>query len=334
MNILFRTDSSKKIGSGHLQRCLNLASILNKMGNKIFFICSNYSGNLNYLIKRKYPLKILSSKNEIKNKFNPLSIEDQKKDAMMTMKYAKKINIDFIVLDSYLFDYNWQSQVRKFMKLIFIDDLALKNDCDIYINYHLENKDIIKKNFLNKNTVKLLGMKNFIVNKKHLKLKNQSKSKKIYVYMGDIDSKNYSLKLLKLFLDKEFEKFTFKFILGSNYSLKKFFDNKYNYKKNISSIKRRLNSIWNIFNFKKDIIICSGGLIASEALHLNVRSILICQNNYQFKNLKSKYSIIYSNIKDINKKKILGNLDQLVKSKVLYNTRDNTSLIKNILSNV
>ena len=60
MNILFRTDSSKKIGSGHLQRCLNLASILNKMGNKIFFICSNYSGNLNYLIKRKYPLKPLT----------------------------------------------------------------------------------------------------------------------------------------------------------------------------------------------------------------------------------------------------------------------------------
>ena len=146
MNILFRTDSSNKIGSGHLQRCVNLANIFYKKGNKIFFICNNYYGNLNNLIKSNYSLKILSSTNKFNKNFKSLNMKDQIQDAKMTIDYAKKINADLIFLDSYLLDFNWQSLIRKFFKLIFVDDLELKNNCDIYINYHIEKKNIIKKN--------------------------------------------------------------------------------------------------------------------------------------------------------------------------------------------
>ena len=333
MNILFRTDSSNKIGSGHLQRCINLANIFYKKGNKIFFICNNCYGNLNNLIKRNYPLKILSSTNKFNKNFKSLNMKDQIQDAKMTIDYAKKINADLIFLDSYLLDFNWQSLIRKFFKLIFVDDLALKNNCDIYINYHIEKKNIIQKNFLNKKTVKLLGMKNFIVNEKHLNFNNQSNIRKIYIYMGDVDSKNYSGKLFKLLLNKEFEKFQFIFILGSNYSLKDSFIKDCYDKKNITLIKKRLISIWNIFNMKKDIVICSGGLIASEALYLGVKSIFICQNNFQHKNLRLKNKMIYKDIKNIKKKKLLFNLNNLVKSKFSHNKINNSTLIDSILLN-
>ena len=32
MNAIFRLDANEKIGMGHLSRCMNLASILNKKG--------------------------------------------------------------------------------------------------------------------------------------------------------------------------------------------------------------------------------------------------------------------------------------------------------------
>ena len=53
MQIVFRTDSSIKMGVGHVMRCLTLADELNSQNHQITFICRNLTGNQIVLIKQK-----------------------------------------------------------------------------------------------------------------------------------------------------------------------------------------------------------------------------------------------------------------------------------------
>ena len=50
VNYVFRVDSSGKIGSGHLMRCLTLAMALRDVGALCSFICRALEGNLNHLV--------------------------------------------------------------------------------------------------------------------------------------------------------------------------------------------------------------------------------------------------------------------------------------------
>ena len=50
-NIVIRTDASLKIGTGHVMRCLTLASELKNLGAKVDFICRAHDGNLIERIK-------------------------------------------------------------------------------------------------------------------------------------------------------------------------------------------------------------------------------------------------------------------------------------------
>ena len=49
--VIFRTDASLKIGTGHVMRCLTLASGLLEKGASISFLCRAHDGNLIDLIR-------------------------------------------------------------------------------------------------------------------------------------------------------------------------------------------------------------------------------------------------------------------------------------------
>ena len=51
MNVVFRVDSSYKIGSGHVMRCLVLAKSLRAAGCSVKFVCRDISGNISSLLK-------------------------------------------------------------------------------------------------------------------------------------------------------------------------------------------------------------------------------------------------------------------------------------------
>ena len=65
MVVIFRTDASLMIGSGHVMRCLALAEILRKYGAEVEFVCRIYEGDLIDLIRKKEFLvkELQSSKN-------------------------------------------------------------------------------------------------------------------------------------------------------------------------------------------------------------------------------------------------------------------------------
>ena len=51
--IVFRTDASLEIGSGHVMRCLTLADALSEKGAECWFICRAHPGHLAELIRTR-----------------------------------------------------------------------------------------------------------------------------------------------------------------------------------------------------------------------------------------------------------------------------------------
>ncbi|MEI6791172.1 MAG: UDP-2,4-diacetamido-2,4,6-trideoxy-beta-L-altropyranose hydrolase, partial [Myxococcaceae bacterium] len=112
MNVLIRTDASKKIGSGHVMRCLTLADGLRMRGAQIKFSCIRHEGHLCDLISER-GYEVISA------------IENTGAS-------------DLLIVDHYELDENWETSQRPFCKRIFvIDDLARSHDCDILLDQNL-----------------------------------------------------------------------------------------------------------------------------------------------------------------------------------------------------
>ena len=82
--IVFRSDSSNVIGTGHIMRCLRLAKRLRNFGKNCFFICSNLKGNLNEQIhKNGFQVRIIKKpkKGYLKNglRFRGMKIDANQK---------------------------------------------------------------------------------------------------------------------------------------------------------------------------------------------------------------------------------------------------------------
>ena len=193
--VLFRVDSSSKIGGGHLIRCLELAKLFKKNEYKIFFICRNFVGNLNNGVTEE--------------NFNLLLIDDPSKNyerdfnnSEILIKNLGKFN--FLVVDNYQLDILWESQMRKYAKkIIAIDDLAnRKHDCDILIDQNFaENNDLRYEGLVNKNTIKLLSPKYSIIKKEfrniNIKKSVNKKVENIFICFGATDPSNHSIKVIE-----------------------------------------------------------------------------------------------------------------------------------------
>ena len=60
MKVVFRADSSARIGSGHAMRCLTLAEQLRERDAEVRFVCRDHSGSLIPVIQsRRIPTAVL-----------------------------------------------------------------------------------------------------------------------------------------------------------------------------------------------------------------------------------------------------------------------------------
>jgi len=148
MNIVFRVDSSNLIGSGHLMRCLTLATQQRKLGNDIVFICRDLDGNLSDLVNEKgFKVELLPKvkHNDNLDGYAQWLTVTQEQDAFETINILKRYkHIDRAVVDSYAIDETWEKMIRPYTDEIFvIDDLAnRKHDCDVLLdqNYYFDKE--------------------------------------------------------------------------------------------------------------------------------------------------------------------------------------------------
>ncbi len=289
--IIFQINCSENYGLGHLFRCIKIANELRKK-NKIYFLIDT---------KKKEILNYLPKKTK-KFFFRSKNFLDQKKKIKNILE---KLNKPILIIDSYETTYNFEKYIYNYTnKLIVIDDTIKKHYCDVYINQNY--LDFKKLNYF-KN--RLVGT-NFSIIKKNkyaLKKPNIKSKNRVLVFMGGSDTKNYTFKIFKVVNSKDFQKFKFTFIIGTN---NQYYNYLMNFKK-ISNIKF-LNIMKNFpkLLYEHQFILCSGGSTIWEALYLNKKPLVINTSVKQFENSKnlSKDGLIklfHQNMTTYNIKKFL-----------------------------
>ena len=141
MKIVFRTDASSQIGTGHFMRCLTLADELKKQGAQIRFISRNLPPHLSEMLKAKGVEYIPLITDATQEPIDELTHSNwlgtsQNQDAQATIQALADCSCDFLVVDHYALDKRWESAVRlSCKKLMVIDDLAdRQHDCDVLLD--------------------------------------------------------------------------------------------------------------------------------------------------------------------------------------------------------
>jgi len=150
MKVMFRTDSSIEIGTGHVMRCLTLADVLKDSGADCEFVCREHPGNQLGLIRERgykahaLPLGGLTAVPENPDvSSDPLHAswlgESWEIDAGQTFRALDGAPADWLIVDHYALDARWEGRLKPACdKLMVIDDLAdREHDCDVLLDQNL-----------------------------------------------------------------------------------------------------------------------------------------------------------------------------------------------------
>jgi UDP-2,4-diacetamido-2,4,6-trideoxy-beta-L-altropyranose hydrolase len=129
MNLVIRADVSREIGTGHMMRCLALAQAWQDAGGQAIFVMAMRSPTIE--------ARLRSERFEVVNvQQTPGSAED----AVQTEGVANQHNAQWIVVDGYQFDGNYQRKMKDSGRnLLFIDDYGHADHycADIVLNQNL-----------------------------------------------------------------------------------------------------------------------------------------------------------------------------------------------------
>lgn len=134
MKVVIRVDASVQIGTGHVMRCLTLAQALKQKGAQVQFICRVHAGHLVVLLEKQgfqvYPLALTRPGNALKQDSSSLFHADwlgvtQAQDAEQCRPILQRIQPDWLIVDHYAIDQNWQAELNGcYRRLMVIDDLT------------------------------------------------------------------------------------------------------------------------------------------------------------------------------------------------------------------
>ncbi len=176
MKILFRVDSSSKIGLGHIKRCETLALFLKSKNCDVTF----YSDQ---------KISLYTPKDFITIDINQdVSTE----------------NYDLLIVDGYHLKVEELISVKR-SKTMVIDDLGRSHDCDLVLDQNDSNKvEHYKICSPNKNLLVMCGPKYALLNQKFLNFspKTRNKINKGFVFLGGGDILDLTLPLTKLLANK------------------------------------------------------------------------------------------------------------------------------------
>ncbi len=319
MNIAFRTNANFAVGSGHLRRCLTLATALAETApdSKIFFLTSG-SGEYHKLISEMgfSSVDIGSS----------LSIDE---DLEETIKALSQNNIETLIVDNYAINVNYLRNLKPRVKLLVVmDDHMHLNQypCHILVNVNLYAH--ILDYHCDKDTQMLLGTE-FVQLRKEFdqyadfKRENPEKVKHILVSFGGSDIKGVSLFAVAA-LKKLKDNFMVFVITGRSFrrgeELAKLIglDSRFVIFPEVNDLAKRMENI--------DLAISSPSTTFYELAFFKIPSVLICYADNQKLILdyagKNGLAVAIGEIGSINLDELSHALSQLINSK---NDRDNFS---------
>jgi len=192
--LVIRADSTEKIGTGHIMRCIALAHAWQEAGGDVVFVISTTSEPLEERITHdSFSVSYVDE--------SPGSLED----ADQTRAIAQHIKAGWIILDGYQFGDEYQEQVCRAgeQKLLVIDDYghAKNTHADIVLNPNIYASMELYPHHLSK-TRFLLGGRYTLLRREFLKQKKRSGKMQIHtprnilVTMGGSDPDNVTKMVL------------------------------------------------------------------------------------------------------------------------------------------
>ena len=229
MKVFFRVDASASMGIGHLMRCLTLAEALRERDVQIHFVCREHIGNLIALLQQK-ALEVTELPAPLIN--NTLHSDDyahwlgvtQEIDAEQTIAALNCEDIDWLVVDHYGLDVEWEQRLRPHVgKLLVIDDLANRHhECDLLLdqNYSLEG-EYRYRDLLPKYCKLLMGPRYALLRPEYSAYRktlrtNDGLVRKVFVFFGGSDPDNMTCMALESLCYAELKHLEVDVIVGAN----------------------------------------------------------------------------------------------------------------------
>lgn len=184
--VVFRTDASESIGTGHVVRCLTLADILKQQGASCFFATGGDS--------LKTVPKLASSGYGI---IDPENIEDS--------------NVDLLIVDHYKLDSSYTRKAKSWAKKIaVIDDINVQfHHCDYLIcqNPVFTGEDYAEN--MPENAMGFFGPEYLLLRPQFIvpveKIRTRTvPPQNVLMFFGGIDAFNYTTRFLKIFEELSF----------------------------------------------------------------------------------------------------------------------------------
>jgi UDP-2,4-diacetamido-2,4,6-trideoxy-beta-L-altropyranose hydrolase len=210
MNVAFRVDASKQIGTGHFMRCFALADQLKKQGAHISFFSRNLPAHLsNILIGREITL-IELPQSSIDYSVDELAHSSwlgcsQSQDAQATVTALSNKDWHWLIVDHYALDKRWEKTVsQRVKKIMVIDDIADRlHDCDVLLdqNYYVDMQT--RYNAKVPLYCQLLAGPHYALLRDEFRVLREKvkvrigEIKKILVFFGGVDADNYTLKTME-----------------------------------------------------------------------------------------------------------------------------------------
>ena len=282
MRIVFRATASKQVGTGHIMRCLTLAEALCKDDDMIVeFVTQKYPENLDDFIKRK---GFIVHSLEVSTRSKEEGIEsfafDQEKDANDTIEAITDNKIDWIIIDHYSIDYNWEEKLRPYTKnIMVIDDLAnRRHNCDLLLDQNYVNNQTRYDELVSPDTIKLLGPRYALLRKEfHDFSKKRAqisrKVKRVFIFFGGSDPDNLTSKVLKAISKSDLRSLDLDVVIGSLNPHKS--EIKYLVAEHSNAkLYIQVENLAALMS-KADIALCAGGSTTWERMSVGLPSIVV-----------------------------------------------------------
>ena len=212
MKILIRCDTRKEIGQGHAMRMLAFAQACRGLGHHVFFVCDTKTD----LVRAR----IVQDGFEV---FEGIaSSSGYLEDARKTLSISRMQEVQWVVLDGYCFDLEYQRVIKEMGNVMVVDDHRFDEEfcADVLLN---SNMGVCSKDYsrLNSETTTLLGHEYVFLREEFISqnakgMKHRPLTK-ILVTMGGADPSNATLKLLNALRKMDLHGIEFRVIVGGSH---------------------------------------------------------------------------------------------------------------------
>lgn len=231
MQVVIRVDSSDRMGSGHLIRCLTLANELRNSGVTVLFVSREHKGNFlqraedeGYKVVRLSPPPLPTDSRV--DDYSALLGVPQEQDAQECLQALRDTRVDWLVVDHYGLDHVWERHLRAIAPYVAVlDDLAnRRHDCDILLdqNYFGSTANSRYAGLVSSSCVQLLGPKYALLQPDYRRLRHLMPARdglvrRVLVFFGGSDQPNNTMHVLKAFESSTLENLAVDIVAGQNH---------------------------------------------------------------------------------------------------------------------